>query len=85
MLKDGAGLQGEYAYSVPVSFGSLFAYAKYLLKKGGLSSFSLKGEIPRKETFPGFVLYTPHGKYIVLDADPEALRESIKNISFKTP
>ena len=81
--EEGAELRGEYEYAVPVSFGSMFAYAKYLLKSGRAFAFSLKGEIPRKESFPGFVLNTQHGKYIVLDADPQALRDSIKNITFK--
>ena len=81
--EEGAELMGEYEYAVPVSFGSMFSYAKHLLKSGRAFAFSLKGEIPRKESFPGFVLSTQHGKYIVLDADPQALRDSIKNITFK--
>ncbi len=81
--EEGSELRGEYTYSVPVSFGSMFTYTHYLVKKGRFPLFSLKGLLTRKETFSGFVLNTQHGKYIVLDADPEALRESIKGITFK--
>jgi len=82
-LKDGTPLEGEYEYSALASSMPTATYIKQLLKGGRASASSPKGEVHRKVETNGFVLYTRHGKYIVLDADPEALRDSIKNITFK--
>lgn len=87
-LKPGAGVEGKPIYKdVPPPFSAVERIRKRILREGW-ASFSLQSpdeEMQRGASLNGYVLPTPHGRYLVLRHNRNIPRASIVSIAVSVP